>query len=368
MALLNKILNWRLRTPFFYGWLILGIMALGSIGATSVAGIVLGGIQDFILDETKWNRTTIGLAGAMGVWGSGLVAPVVGRLADRYGPRWIVPIGTIILSLCLWGLGGAHTIWQFYLAAVVGRAISQPILIGVIPRTLAVNFFRRRRNVALALTGMFRPVSGALIIQFVSIVAVAYSWRTAFKLIGVLSLALTLPLLIIVRRRPEDIGLAPDGVPVRRAAPASEAAATARVDEPSWTAGEALRTRAFWLLGFAIILAYMGGTALAFNMVSYLTEEAHLTRTQAAGVLSLSTFLALGNLGWGFLADKFTPQGCFVAAMLLSTAILLYLFRVDSLLAAYLFSIGWGLASGASDVLVSMVLAQYYGRNSFGAI
>ena len=174
----------------------------------------------------------------------------------------------------------------------------------------------------------FREVP-PLIIQFVSIMAVSYSWRTAFQLIGTLSLILTLPLILIVRRRPEDIGLAPDGAPVAETSALPEAvnpAASASTDpgwaagEPSWTAGEALRTRAFWLLGVTIFLAYMGNTALAFNMVPYLSEEANLTRTQAAGVLSLSTFLALGNLGWGFLADKINPERCIVLAMLLGLA------------------------------------------------
>ncbi len=74
MTVLQAALNWRPRTPFFYGWLVLGVGALGAFVATSIAGVVLGGIQGFIFEETGWTRSTIGLAAAAGVWGSGLLA------------------------------------------------------------------------------------------------------------------------------------------------------------------------------------------------------------------------------------------------------------------------------------------------------
>lgn len=211
MTALRAALNWWPRTPFFYGWLVLGVGALGAFAATSIAGVVLGGIQGLIVTETGWNRSTIGLAAACGVWGSGLSAPLIGRLADRYGPRWLMPLGTLLMGVALFALAGAYSIWLFFLVAVLARAVSQPVLIGVVPRTVAVNFFRRKRNTALAWIGMFRPLSGAILIQLIAAIAIVYDWRVAFRCIGVLSLFFTLPMLLIIRRRPEDIGLLPDG-------------------------------------------------------------------------------------------------------------------------------------------------------------
>ncbi len=170
-----------------------------------------GGIQNFIVEETGWKRSTIGLAAAYGVWGSGLSAPVLGRLADRYGPRLLMPLGTLLLGVGLVVVGGAQSVWLFFMIAVLARAISQPLLIGVVPRTVAVNFFRRQRNTALACIGMFRPLSSAILIQLIALIAVAYNWRVAFQCIGMLSLVVTLPMLLIIRQRPEDIGVQPDG-------------------------------------------------------------------------------------------------------------------------------------------------------------
>ncbi len=372
------LINWRPKTPFYYGWLVLGFAALGAFAATAVAGIVLGGVQSFILADTGWSRSSIGLTASCGVWLSGLFAPFAGRLADRYGPRWLMPAGVLSLGVCLIAIGGVHSARQFFLAAVLGRAISQPFLIGVVPRTMAVNFFNRRRNIALAITGVYRPISGALIIQIFSVIAVFAGWRIAFRYLGVFSLALAEPMAILMRRRPEDIGLLPDGAPLDGGvAPASPAAGTHRAGrqtavraapETSWTAGQAIRTQGFWLVALTTFLAVTGSSGLGFSMVPYLHESAGLSTPQAAGVLSVSTLLALSSLVWGQVAEKITPRWCIVAASVMSGVVTLGLLRVDSLLAAYVFGVLWGLFHSSLEVLIYMVLAEYFGRNSYGAI
>jgi sugar phosphate permease len=361
----------------------LAATGLGNFVAASVAGVVLGGIQGLIVQDTRWSRTTIGFSASVGVWMSGVVAPVAGRLADRYGPRWLMPIGTILLGLCLYALGGVTTVWQFFVLAVLGRAISQPLLIGIVPRTLAVNFFLERRNLALAFIGIFRPVNAAINIQAISIIAVNQGWRTAFRYLGILSFILTIPLALVIRRRPEEIGLLPDGARHREepaALPGQPQSATGvataarpgnlgnEPQEHPWTAREALRTRAYWLVATTAFLGTTANTTIGFNIVPYLVEEAGLTTTQAAGVLSLGTVLSLGNLGWGYLADRITPRWCILAAMVTSAASVLFLFQVNSVLSAYIFGIVWGLSSGTSGVLISMMIAQYFGRTNYGSI
>ena len=378
---LSALLNWRPNTPFYYGWLVLGLSGAGAFVATAVAGVVLGGVQSFILEDTNWPRTSIGLAASCGVWMSGVFAPFAGRLADRYGPRWLMPVGVIVLGLSMVAIGGVHAAWQFFLAAVIGRAISQPFLIGVVPRTMAVNFFNRRRNIALALTGIYRPISGALIIQAFSLITLLADWRTAFRLLGVFSLFLAIPMIIVMRRRPEDIGLLPDGA---RASPASDQsgpAAAARgghgaahgtaarpTTEASWTSKEALRSKAFWMVSIVAFLNVTGSSGLGFSLVPYLHEFAGLTTPQAAGVLSVSTFLALSSLVWGQVAGRLTPRWCIVGAMGVSALATLALLQVNSLVAAYAFGVFWGLFHSALEVLLYMVLADYFGRNSYGAI
>ena len=138
--------------------------------------------------------------------------------------------------------------------------------------------------------------------------------------------------------------------------------------EHPWTAREALRTQAYWLVATTAFLGTTANTTIGFNIVPYLVEEAGITTTQAAGVLSLGTVLSLGNLGWGYLADRITPRWCVLAAMVTSAASVLLLFQVNSVLSAYIFGIVWGLSSGTSGVLISMIIAQYFGRTNYGSI
>ena len=373
---LSTLLNWRPYTPFYYGWLVLGLSGAGAFVATAIAGVVLGGVQSYILEDTNWSRTSIGLAASCGVWMSGLFAPFAGRMADRYGPRWLMPVGVIVLGLSMFAIGGAHAAWQFFIAAVIGRAISQPFLIGVVPRTMAVNFFNRRRNIALALTGIYRPISGALIIQAFSVIAVFSDWRTAFRYLGFFSLALAIPMIVIMRRRPEDIGLLPDGAEPSAAGPASAGRGSGPGVNPSSqeqravssTAREALRTQAFWVMAAVTLIEVAATSGLGFSLVPYLREFAGLTTPQAAGVLSISTFLALSSLVWGQLAARLTAKWCIVAALGLSAAAALALLRVDTLLAAYAFGVLWGLFHSGLEVLRYILLADYFGRDSYGAI
>ena len=327
-----------------------------------------------ISEEMDWSRSAIGITAAAGVWGSGLIAPFIGRLADRHGPRWLMPIGTVILGVCLYVLGGVTTIWQFFLFAVIGRAISQPLLIGLVPRTVAVNFFDRRRNLALAFSGLFRPFTSAINIQIISNVAVARGWRTSFRYLGIVSLILTIPLIIVVRRRPEDIGLLPDGAAPMDSSTLENRAGSSRTPpgpysaQVDWSAKEVMKTRTFWLIALTSLVSVTAGSGIGFNMVPYFHESASLSTPQAAGVLSVSTSLSLASLGWGALADRFTPRICIIVAMTGATMATLYLLTVSNLATAYLFGVGWGFVSAGSDILIYMVLAQYFGRGAYGTI
>lgn len=355
------------------------MIALGAFVATSIAGVVLGGIQGFIFEDTGWSRSTIGMAAGTGVLASGLVAPFVGRLADRYGARWLIPSGTLILGVCLFSFIWIHSVWQFFVIAIFARAISQPLLIGIVPRTVAVNFFRRRRNLALALTGMFRPISGTINIQLFALAALAIGWRTTFQFLGIFSIILTVPMILIIRRQPEDIGLMPDGDRPReqeganldeggaegqsRQAPRAETA-----PEDNWTPSDVFHTRPYWFIAVTTFLITMASTGIAFNIVPYFQETANLTSTQAVGVLSLSTSLALANLVWGYVSNRVNPRYSLMGVVVFMTGLIFFLLTIRSVYAAYIFGALWGIGNGALEVLIYMLLARYFGRASFGSI
>ncbi len=367
--MLTRLFNWRPRTPFYYGWLILGISSFATFGATGVSQVVLGGIQVYITQDTGWDPTVLSYAATAGTWCSGLIAPIIGRMADRYGPRWLMPAGLLIAGVCFLGLSGVSAVWQFYAAYVVSRAVSNPVLIGLVPRTVAVNFFRRRRNIALALVSTFRPIAGAINIQLFALIALKQTWREGFRYLGIFSLALVIPIVLLMRRRPEDIGLLPDGA-VAGSGGASMAAGrpAALPSEANWTVREASRTRAYWLIVATACVGTLASSSVGFSLVPYLVEGAGLSFAAAAGVLSFGTVLSIANVGWGVLSDRFTPRRCLMVTMVGAGALLSFLTMVDSLAEALAFALVWGVFSGAVGSMENMMLAQYYGRESYGSL
>ena len=142
----------------------------------------------------------------------------------------------------------------------------------------------------------------------------------------------------------------------------------APIAEESWTAREALRTRAYWLVALTAFLSTTAHTSISFSLVPYLREAAGISIGQAAGVLSLSTALVLANLGWGYLAGRSSARKGIIASIVFSMVMIVYLLTVRSLYAAYVFGALWGIGTSAMEVMTSIMLARYFGRNSYGAI
>ena len=111
-----------------------------------------------------------------------------------------------------------------------------------------------------------------------------------------------------------------------------------------------------------------GSSAIGFSLVPYLAEHSNLPAAAAVGVLSLSTFLSLSNLGWGYVADRISPRWAMIVALTGSGGVILYLFFVNSIVSAYAFGLFWGLIHSSLEVIVYMILAQYFGRASYGVI
>ena len=274
-------------------------------------------------------------------------------------------------------LSNAHSLWQFYLVIIVGRSLGEAVLMGIVPRTAVVNFFRRRRNLALGLMSVAFPIGAAINIQVFSLLSDSVGWRMLYRFyLGTFAFVMVLPLFLIMRRRPEDIGLLPDGeLPI--SADEDRAYTEARPDvqsdvpteEINWSTGEAIKTSSFWLLGIASGLTSMTFGAVVFQVVPYL-EDSGLSRTVSSIALSLTVVVAsLLSPGWGYLADRVHPRLlAMIAAPIASVAMSLVLVSGGGALGFAMLILWAVFFGGMLFVLETAIVVRYFGRASFGSI
>jgi len=168
MELLKRAGSWTPKTTVYYGWIVIAVGAMGTYAASGSAQVTLAGIQTLMFEDTGWDRSTIAFGITIGTWIAGLLTPVFGKIADTHGPRLVMPLTSIIIGVCFYWIGGMSAIWHFYVAYIIARGLGNPVLIGVMPRTVAVNFFERKRNLVLGIVSMARPCFGAINVQLIT--------------------------------------------------------------------------------------------------------------------------------------------------------------------------------------------------------
>jgi MFS family permease len=345
----------------FYGWWIVFACAVAlATGVTSLMGFTLGIFMGPFESEFGWTRTEVTFGLTLATIVGLFVAPVAGRLADRFGVRRLA-----LSSLLLQGLGVASLsmlqgdIRLFYLIYAVLPVCGIGASIVVLARAMVV-WFDRRRGLALGLMlagigvgATINPLISQLLVQSVG-------WREAYLVLGGIILVIALPLnLLLLRESPADMALARDG----------DAQATSAVRKTfGLFPGEAVRTRAFWLLLAISFLSVAPVAGIYVHLVPMLADRG-VAPLQAATVQStIGVSLILGRIVTGWLLDRFhAPR---VAVAVLCTALVGYalLLLPLPLAAVTVAAMLLGFAIGAEGDFLAYLASRYFGERSFSEL
>lgn len=339
--------------------------------AAGVSNITMAVVLKPISDDLGWSRTLTAAAITMGALVGGILSPLFGPLADRLGPRFLLPAGGAIVGLLAFGVSLSTTPWQFYATFVPARALTEFLLCGMIAFTAAANWFYVKRPRVMGLVAMATPLGSAALSLVYQFCITHYGWRSAFMALGVaLWVLVVIPGLIFLRRQPEDLGLYPDGITAPPNPPtASAAQQDARSEaEHSWKRSDALRTVTLWLLVASQFLASIGTGGVAFHTAAYFTDV-QISPGVAAGAVSVMALSgAFGNGLWGALAESCHPRTLNVTTMVVAALSVALLMQVSAAPAAFLFAFLFGVNARGAAVLTQVLIARYFGRRSFGAI
>jgi len=357
----------------FRGWWIVltGTLAISlSGGATTyVFSVLIPSMER----DLGWSRSELVGVITVAALVNGAISPAIGPLFDRYGSRFFMTAGAVLGGICFMSISLVTEIWQFYLLLGVGVALSVSSLEDLGPRTAIANWFIRKRPLAFAILTPGRSISGIVLVPLAHFLITTYSWRAVYLAVGLTELLVLAPLCwITVRRRPEDLGLRPDGVPPLTADEQAQVSAGTRVhpseDDPVWARAQVLRTRTFWLLTAGFFLIAFPSSSIFIHMGSYMQDKGLSAAAAAVGLAVYGAGALSGRPLWAFVVTHFAMRGALTAfAVTYATCILGYLFAADQI-TLYVAVFFLGVIIGGSAQLAGQVWPDYFGRRVVGAI
>ena len=371
--------------PFYYGWIVVGASSTVVFARMAPAITTLTVLIFPISHQLGWSRTLIAGSVSAGALASLVLSPVVGWAIDRFGARPVLVVSVLVLGVAMISLAWATAPLTFYLAFAAGRVVfhtSAPIGAS----TVAARWFIRKRGRAIGMIFLFGAIGGVVFTMVASLVVESHGLKATWIAMGLVVLVFSVaPSLLLVAERPEDIGLLPDGEPpdstdaekgagaiVPVGVPDSPATVLPRAqmtaDTDSWTLGEAVRTKTFWLLIFMGFASFFVHTSIGVHMGAYF-RDVGLGATSAALAVSLSwSVSAVGSLIWGWVTDRIDVRYAYSGMFLFQAGSTLYLIFVGGTLGVFLASGLFGIVSAGTNVVPSVIYANYFGRSSLGRI
>lgn len=361
----------------------MGVAFLIGVTESGAFQAILAIFMKPMADEFGWSRAAISGSIAFGSLGGALIAPFVGPILDRYGPRMTAFLGIVFLSLGLVGMTFLQEIWQLYIFFGTGRMIVVGILMLIISVSVS-NWFVRRRGRAMGIVWLGPLFGSAIVPVVVQFFILNLGWRTAWCLLGMMVFLLSgIPVLLFLRKRPEDMGLLPDGdsPPVvftgthvtlqEDAAPKPH-----NLAEPVWNRAQAIRTGVFWKLSAMDSLIPFVHGAFNLHIYPFLTDQGIEPVTAVLVLTVISTVGACGSLGWGTLAEKIPVQRLMAVNGFIASIVYLLIFWAVRFKPSGLWGIGilfvlmalYGFLFGGRMPMMNLAWGYFFGRRSLGGI
>jgi sugar phosphate permease len=365
-----------LRNPsqVFYGWWIAVVSGLVMVVATVPLFHAMSVWAVAVESQFGWSRLQLGAALAFTRVEGGIMGPVEGYLTDKFGTRRMVLIGMLICG-CGWLLfSQVKNLWMFYVAYLI-MAMGQGLGSWLPTMTVINHWFIKNRAMAMGVSNMISR-AGALIL----VPGIAYlidpeqsrlGWSLTAGIIGVTTLVLAFPISRLIRDRPSQYGLFPDGIENKTSliVDSSQALGNALEDNSDdFTAMEAIKTPVFWFIAFGHGFTSMIILAM-FSHLGLMIKDLGFSITTTGQIVSVYIFVALiFQLVGGYAGDHMPKNiALFIFSTIQAFSVLILLFA-HSYGSLVLFGILFGMGFGGRNPLTVAIRGDYFGRNSFGKI
>jgi sugar phosphate permease len=349
----------------FYGWY---IVAATLVALSLGSGFTFWSFTVYIPsleDEFGWSRGELSLAYSLGLIVSGLTAPFAGRVVDRIGARRVIAVGAIGVCTTFTLLSLVQELWQYY-AVYALQSLIQSWSFFLPFQWLLAQWFVRRRGTALGIATAGFGVGGSVVFPLIALAIETVGWRGAYLLSGFTILAVFVPFtLFLIRDRPSEMGLLPDGATEDTPEGQRHAFGSAY----DWSLREALRSHLFWMLALPMALFFGGLISFGVHSVPFFEDEGFSTGTAAIFLAAASVFRTFGRVVAGYVIDR--VENLVVVAvpmMLLHAAVIVVLIFSTEPWAIAFFIVAWGIGGSFGPILTPILVGRTFGMRSYGAI
>ena len=356
-------------TPFYYGWVILGLSGIASYSSRPLMSVAV--LTVFVVpmsEQFGWTRTQVAGAVSLGGALAAVISPLVGPVLDRYGSGLVVGLSSGIAGLCAVGLGAVSQIGLFYLVYVPGRMMfSSPLELGT---SVAVsNWFIRRRPFALALNHISQGSGLAVMPLVAQAIIGAWNWETAWYALGIWTVAVgVMPAIVLMARRPEDLGLEPDGGRAATGQAAAGRRPQSADDEINFTVRQAIRTRSFWLMMLFAFAGFIVQAGVSLHQVPHFVDQG---LPASIAVWTASTFAISqvpASILWSALSQRVAARYVMTAAGLVVSGGAVTTAFADNIVMGVTGAFILGFGVGGLHIISRLTWADYFGRRHLGAI
>lgn len=350
----------REKRPFFYGWVIVATCLISVFVAASIS-------QTFsvyflpISDEFGWDRAQVSLALSVNMLVTALFSTLAGKLATMYGPKKVILAGISMMALSAVLLSGMRSLWQYYLLTGLGGVGF--CFSGIVPGTVLIaRWFHKRRATAISVFLLGLPLSQIVLVPLSTYFMTVYGWRFSYIFYGLLFVAVTPMIFILLRDNPEPLSLEVDGENSTKVSDRH-----ALIEREVSILG-ALKTPSYSLLVFVHVLCGITDIPITAHFVPLILDDGYSLLTSANILSLIGVFMLLGTIVSGPISDKFGRKN--VAVMLYGIrfiSIYLLLGNPD-IVGLYSFAFLFGFSYFGMVSIFGAWIADNYGTSSLGKL
>ena len=349
-----------MRRTVFYGWIVVAI--------TSVVVLVISGVRSapgaFLLSMTNepgWSTASVSFAAAVGLVVFGLAGPFSGWLMGRIGVRNVVIASLIITGLSSFASSAVREIWQLALLFGLASGLGTGLIASVLAPTVATRWFHRHRGLVTGILGASSSAGLLVFFPLLTSIAVAAGWRTGAFVLGVLALLLLIPVLLLIKDDPAQVGARPLGVSEGEIAP---------IRPPDrGVMSRAIRTSDFWFLaGTFFICGATSNGLVGQHFIPHAVDHGFTQVAAGTALAVMGVFNFLGTIASGWLTDRWDPRRLLLIYYSFRGVSLLFLPFIHDTLTVAAFAILFGLDYIATVPPTVALAADRFGRHNVGIV